>query len=57
VVRYALDVRNERRVTALIDADNKASQRVAAHVGLTYEAEAELFGKPLGRYAREEAGH
>jgi RimJ/RimL family protein N-acetyltransferase len=56
VVRYVFEVRKERRVTALIDAGNRASQRVAAHLGLTYEAEAELFGKPLGRYAREQKG-
>ena len=52
VLRYLFEVRKERRVTALIDAENKASLRVAVHLGLTYEAETELFGKPLGRYVR-----
>ena len=52
VLRYLFEVRRERRVTALIDAENKASLRVAVHLGLTYEAETELFGKPLGRYVR-----
>jgi RimJ/RimL family protein N-acetyltransferase len=52
VVRYAFDVRRERRVTALIDAPNTASIRVAAHVGMTYEADADFFGKPVRRYVR-----
>jgi RimJ/RimL family protein N-acetyltransferase len=52
VVRYLFEVRKERRVTALIDAENKASLRVAAHLGMAYETQAELFGKELGRYVR-----
>jgi RimJ/RimL family protein N-acetyltransferase len=55
VARYVFEDRKERRLTALIDSGNKASQRVAAHLGLAYEAEADLFGKPLGRYALEKA--
>jgi RimJ/RimL family protein N-acetyltransferase len=52
VVRYAFDVRGEPRVTALIDAPNTASIRVATHVGMTYEADTVLFGQPVGRYVR-----
>jgi len=54
VVRYAFDVRGERRVTALIDPSNTSSLRVAAHLGMAYETDTDLFGKPLGRYARSQ---
>ncbi len=56
VVRYVFDVRREKRATALIDASNTASLRVAAHLGMSYEAETELFGKPMGRYVRAAGG-
>jgi RimJ/RimL family protein N-acetyltransferase len=52
-VRYALEVRGEARVRAFIDPGNAPSIRVALRLGLRYEAEAELFGKPVGRYTRE----
>jgi RimJ/RimL family protein N-acetyltransferase len=52
VLRYAFDIRRERRVTALIDASNAASLRVAAHLEMTYEADTELYGSPVGRYVR-----
>ena len=52
VVRYVFDVRRERRVTALIDASNTASLRVAAHVEMTFEADTDLYGSPVGRYVR-----
>jgi len=52
VVRHAFEVRKERRVTALISADNAPSLRVAAHLGMTYEAEADVYGNPVGRYVR-----
>jgi RimJ/RimL family protein N-acetyltransferase len=52
VVRYLFEVRKEPRVTALIDATNAPSLRVAAHLGMTYEAEVDFFGKPIGRYVR-----
>jgi RimJ/RimL family protein N-acetyltransferase len=51
VVRYALDVRKERRVIALIDPANAMSLRVAAHLGMKHEAVVELFGKPVGRFS------
>jgi len=52
VMRYAFDVRRERRVTALIDPSNTASLRVGARLGMTYEADTDFFGKPIGRYVR-----
>jgi RimJ/RimL family protein N-acetyltransferase len=52
VMRYCFDHRRDPRVTALIDPANVASLRVAAHLGMTYESEVDLFGKPLGRHAR-----
>jgi RimJ/RimL family protein N-acetyltransferase len=54
VVRYALDVRKERRVIALIDPANAMSLRVAAHLGMKHEAVVELFGKPVGRFSLPE---
>lgn len=52
VLRYAFEARGERRVTALIDANNEPSLRVAAHLGFTRESEADFYGKPVGRYVR-----
>ena len=52
VVRHVFEDRAERRAIALIDAANAASLRVAAHVGMTYEADTELFGVTVGRYVR-----
>jgi RimJ/RimL family protein N-acetyltransferase len=52
VVRYAFEVRRERRVTALIDAGNTASLRIAARLGMTHEGDADLFGETVGRYVR-----
>ena len=50
VLRWVFEVRREKRAIALIDADNKRSLRVAEKLGMKYEAEAELFGEPVGRY-------
>jgi RimJ/RimL family protein N-acetyltransferase len=52
VVRYAFEVRGERRVTALIHPLNTASLRVAAHLGMTCESETEVFGHRCGRYVQ-----
>jgi RimJ/RimL family protein N-acetyltransferase len=52
-LRHALEVRGEQHARALIDARNAASIRVALHLGLRYDAETELFGKPVGRYIIE----
>ncbi len=43
-------MRKERLAIALIDAKNKRSLRVAEKLGMKYEAQAELFGEPVGRY-------
>ena len=51
-LRYALEVRREPRVTALIDPGNVASLRVASHLGMRHEADAELWGQQVGRYVR-----
>jgi RimJ/RimL family protein N-acetyltransferase len=53
VLRYALEVRGEPRARALIDAGNAASIRVAQHLGLRHDGEAELHGKPIRRYTVE----
>ncbi len=52
VIRYAFDVRGERRVTALIDAPNARSIRVATRLGMTFESDVDHFGNPAGRYVR-----
>jgi RimJ/RimL family protein N-acetyltransferase len=52
VVRYAFEVRHDKRVTALVDAGNTASLRIAARLGMTYESDADLFGETVGRYVR-----
>jgi RimJ/RimL family protein N-acetyltransferase len=51
-VRYAFEVRKERRVTALVDAENLPSVRVAEHLGMRHEADVDLWGAPVRRYAR-----
>lgn len=56
VMRYAFDVRGEKRVTALVDAKNTPSLKVAAHLGLVFESDTTLFGTPVGRYARARGG-
>jgi RimJ/RimL family protein N-acetyltransferase len=49
-MRYALEVRGEPHVRALIDPGNAPSIRVAQHLGMGYDAATTLFGKPVGRY-------
>jgi RimJ/RimL family protein N-acetyltransferase len=51
VIRYAFEHRRERRVTALIDAPNTRSTRVATRLGMTFEKDVDFFGKPTVRYA------
>jgi RimJ/RimL family protein N-acetyltransferase len=50
VFRWIFEVRKEKRAIALIHAKNARSRRVAEKLGMTYEAEAELFGTPVDRY-------
>lgn len=53
---YALEVRRESKVRALITPSNEASLRVAQRLDLTYEMETEIYGKAIGSYAREREG-
>lgn len=52
-LRYALEVRGEPQVRALISSGNARSIGVALRLGLRYDAEADLYGKPVGRYTRQ----
>ena len=51
-LHYALEVRGEPHVRALISAANQSSLRVASHLGMTHEADTELYGKAVGSYTR-----
>ncbi len=55
-LHYALEIRCEPKVRALIAPANESSLRVAKRLGLTYEAQAELYGKAIGSYTRERTG-
>jgi RimJ/RimL family protein N-acetyltransferase len=52
VLRYLFEDRGESRVTAFVGAANARSLRVAAGLGMAYERDAELFGKPVGQYVK-----
>lgn len=52
-LHYALEVRGEPKVRALISAANESSLRVASRLGLTHEADTEIYGKAVGSYTRE----
>jgi RimJ/RimL family protein N-acetyltransferase len=52
VLRHVFEERGEQRATALVDGGNAPSLRVAAHLGMTYESEVDLFGNPVGRYVK-----
>lgn len=53
VSRYLLEVRGERRWSALIAAGNTASLRVAQHLGLRRDGEVDLHGSLLERHTLE----
>lgn len=55
-MNHALEIRREPTVRALIGSSNESSLRVAKRLGLTYEAETELYGKAVGIYARKRGG-
>ena len=55
-LNYALEIRREPKVRALIASANQSSLRVARRLGLTYEADIEMYGKPIGTYTRESEG-
>jgi RimJ/RimL family protein N-acetyltransferase len=52
-VNYALEVRREPKIHALIAPGNESSLRVAYRLGLAYESETEIHGKTVGTYSRE----
>ncbi len=52
-LHYALEIRGEPEVRALIAPGNESSLRVARRLGLTYAGETELFGNAIGCYARK----
>lgn len=53
---YAFEIRREPKVRALIVSGNEPSIRVAQRLGLVYEADIEMFGKPIGCYTCEREG-
>ena len=53
---HALEIRREPKVRALIASTNESSLRVARRLGLTYEAQTEIYGKAVGVYTREREG-
>jgi len=53
---HALEIRREPKVRALIASANASSLRVAQRLGLTYEADTEIYGKAVGVYTRERGG-
>jgi len=55
-LHYALEIRGESKVRALISATNESSLRVARRLGLTHEAETEIYGKAVGSYTRKREG-
>ena len=55
-LHHAFEIRREPKVRALIASANESSLRVATRLGLTYEAETEIYGKAVGMYTRERAG-
>ena len=56
VLHHAFEIRREPKVRALIAAANESSLRVAKRLGLTYEAETEIYGKAAGVYTRVRGG-
>lgn len=52
-LHHALEIRREPKVRALIASSNASSLRVAARLGLSHEAETEVYGKAVGIYTRE----
>jgi RimJ/RimL family protein N-acetyltransferase len=56
VLHRAFEIRREPKIRALIASANESSVRVAKRLGLTYEAETEIYGKAAGIYTRERGG-
>lgn len=55
-LHHALETRGEPKVRALISAANESSLHVAKRLGLTHEADTEIYGKAVGSYNREREG-
>jgi len=55
-LHHAFEIRCESKVRALIASDNASSLRVAERLGLTYEANTEIYGKAVGIYTRRRQG-
>ena len=55
-LNYAFEIRREPKVRALIASANESSLRVAQRLGLTYESDVQMHGKPIGVYTREREG-
>jgi RimJ/RimL family protein N-acetyltransferase len=55
-LHYALEIRGEPKVQALISAANESSLRVAKKLSLTHEADTEIHGKAVGSYTRARDG-
>ena len=55
-VHHALEIRREPKDRALIAPANEATLRVALRLGMTHEAETEMYGKAVGIYARGRDG-
>jgi RimJ/RimL family protein N-acetyltransferase len=55
-LHYALEIRGEPKVRALIASANESSVRVAKRIGMTYESETEMHGKTVGIYTRARDG-
>lgn len=53
---YALDVRAEPKVHALIAPGNVSSLRVAERIGLRYEGDTDLDGRTIGSFTRYRDG-
>jgi RimJ/RimL family protein N-acetyltransferase len=48
--RYAFETQRAPCLHAYIDPKNVASVRVAEHIGMRYDGEADFYGEPTGRY-------
>jgi len=55
-LHHAFESRREPTVRAVIASSNESSLRVAKRLGLTYEAETEIYGKAVCVYTREREG-
>lgn len=56
VLNYALEIRREPKVRALVASANVSSLRVAQRLGLAYEEDIEIHGKSVGSYTRGRGG-